>query len=72
MSRPTGERPAVISPGLAEELQAYLDFRHLFRNLYSYRLDWKRMGQLVHGCANAMAHLKAEWIAFFEATKDRE
>lgn len=69
MCRPGTSRPAAISPGLAAELKAYMDFRHLFRNLYAYRLEWKRLSQLVHGCENVLTRLDAEWNAFLAATE---
>lgn len=41
-----GLRPAVISEELRWELDEYLWFRHLFRNVYGYLLDWKRLKPL--------------------------
>ena len=43
-----GLRPAVISKELKEALDEYLRFRHVFRNVYGYLLEWKRMKGL-HG-----------------------
>jgi len=41
-----GVRPRVISPELAEELDDYRKFRHLFRHAYAAELRWKKMGHL--------------------------
>ena len=43
MTQPTGDRPRVISDGLHDRLLGYLDFRHLFRNIYIFRMEWERM-----------------------------
>lgn len=39
-------RPPVISEGLFDDLVPYLRFRHLFRNLYGFELDWDKMKEL--------------------------
>lgn len=39
-------RPAVISDELAAELDEYLSFRHLFRNIYGFELKGERIGHL--------------------------
>ena len=40
-------RPAVISKDLKERLEEYLRFRHVFRNVYGYLLEWERMYPLL-------------------------
>ena len=40
-------RPAVISKKLASELDEYLGFRHLFRNIYGFELESERWDELV-------------------------
>ncbi|OAT79818.1 hypothetical protein [Desulfotomaculum copahuensis] len=40
-------RPAVIDLELAGQLEQYLAFRHRFRNLYGFDLEWGRMEQPV-------------------------
>lgn len=41
-----GTRPAVISEELAAELDEYLSFRHVFRNIYGFELKGERIGYL--------------------------
>ncbi|MHB8987138.1 MAG: ribonuclease toxin HepT-like protein [Eubacteriales bacterium] len=41
-----GLRPPLLNTGLADNLKDYLSFRHRFRNLYGFELDWQRMKQL--------------------------
>ena len=40
-------RPSIISKKLASELDEYLAFRHLFRNIYGFELDSKRLDGLI-------------------------
>lgn len=40
-------RPALINDELVGELQGFLAFRHRFRNLYGFELEWSRMQPLV-------------------------
>ena len=62
-------RPAVISTGLHDRLDDYLTFRHRFRNLYGFELEWERMADLVSGCACTLEQLEAELDAFLAATQ---
>lgn len=41
-----GIRPAVLSESLAADLDEYLAFRHLFRNIYGFELKGERIGYL--------------------------
>jgi hypothetical protein len=40
-------RPALLSEELHDTLNEYLRFRHVFRNAYSFDLDWQKMSPLV-------------------------
>ena len=42
-----GRRPAVLDQELANTLVTYLRFRHLFRNIYGFDLDWDRIEPLL-------------------------
>jgi len=47
MKTATGRRPALLSEELHDTLNEYLRFRHVFRNAYSFDLDWRKMSPLV-------------------------
>jgi hypothetical protein len=47
MKTPTAARPALLSQELHDTLNEYLRFRHVFRNAYSFDLDWRKMSPLV-------------------------
>jgi len=42
------KRPAVIDAKLAAQVQQYLSFRHRFRNLYGFELEWSKMEELIN------------------------
>ena len=42
-----GRRPAVLDQTLAATLLEFLRFRHLFRNIYGFDLDWSRIEPLL-------------------------
>jgi len=64
MMRPSASRAAVIPVSLAIRLRSYLQFRHVFRSVYSSRLDWDRMAPLVLECEETFRHLREELGAF--------
>jgi hypothetical protein len=47
MRLPTAHRPALLPEELHDSLNEYLRFRHVFRNAYSFDLDWQKMSPLV-------------------------
>ena len=47
MKTATARRPALLSEELHDTLNEYLRFRHVFRNAYSFDLDWRKMSPLV-------------------------
>ncbi len=47
MKTPTAHRPALLPEDLHDTLNEYLRFRHVFRNAYSFDLDWQKMSPLV-------------------------
>jgi hypothetical protein len=47
MKSPSTHRPALLSENLHDALNEYLRFRHVFRNAYSFDLDWQKMSPLV-------------------------
>ena len=47
MKSPTSHRPALLSEELHDTLNEFLRFHHVFRNAYSFDLDWRKMSPLV-------------------------
>ena len=47
MTTGTVNRPALLSTKLHDALLDYLRFRHVFRNAYSFDLDWAKLSPLV-------------------------
>ena len=47
MKTSTAHHPALLSEELHDALNEYLRFRHVFRNAYSFDLDWQKMSPLV-------------------------
>ena len=70
MTRPTSDRPAVISESLRHRLRGYLDFRHFFRQSYSFQLQWEKMEWLVEECEETFEQLQGELEQFLEAGED--
>jgi hypothetical protein len=67
MTRSCKVRPPVISCTLAEGLREYLEFRHVFRQAYTFDLRWDKMRALVLGCEETFQTLDAELNAFLRA-----
>ena len=62
-------RPAVISKELLAELKGYLEFRHRFRNIYGFELEWDKMKGLketMPGIAERFKKEIKEFIAFMK------
>lgn len=57
-------RPAVISEELRWKLDEYLRFRQVFRNVYGYLLDWKRLRPLLENMKLVSQQLEQEIAAF--------
>lgn len=57
-------RPAVISTKVGNVLKEYLGFRHIVRNVYTYKLDPSKVGKLVQSAPELFAQLNAELQAF--------
>jgi hypothetical protein len=72
MSAAKPNRPALLSEGLSETLQEFLDFRHVFRQAYSFELRWKKMKHLVLGLHDVLRHLEHELDAFLAHLKNED
>lgn len=47
MTEPGASRPGLLPAELHESLLEYLRFRHVFRDAYSFELDWQKLSPLV-------------------------
>lgn len=47
MKAPTESHTALLPENLHDTLLDYLRFRHVFRNAYSFNLEWQKMAPLV-------------------------
>jgi hypothetical protein len=65
------QRPAVISETIRTRLREYLSFRHVFRQAYSFVLDWRKMQHLVLSCRETWDSLKEELAIFFDTDLTR-
>ncbi len=63
MAMPTDTRPAVLQEGTQRDLQEYLRFRHLVRNLYADELRAEPIQRLIEQLQNTWPHLSAEIAA---------
>ena len=66
MAEPSEQRPAVISEDLHDALRAYLNFRHVFRHGYGFRLEWARMSPLVDRCERCLRDFQEDVDLFLE------
>lgn len=48
-------RPALLDPALTKQLDELRRFRHAFRHMYFFDLDWARLGPLVDGAPGVVA-----------------
>jgi hypothetical protein len=56
MANPQAERPAVLTSETAKQLEEYLAFRHVVRNIYGFELDPRRLD-------NLLASYDQTWLA---------
>jgi len=57
-------RPAVIDHQLERELDEFLRFRHLFRNIYGFDLEWERCRGLLERLPSVFRRLIEQLEAF--------
>ncbi len=57
-------RPAVISEQLAAELDDYLSFRHVFRNIYGFELKGERLTRLANKFESVSGQFRNEIKTF--------
>lgn len=66
MSKPNDLPGIVISPELGRRLEEYLKFRHVFRQAYSFQLQWEKLSPLVFSCEDTLRSVGAEMCSFLE------
>jgi hypothetical protein len=59
-------RPPVISEALAAELDEYLSFRHVFRNIYGFELKGERINYLANKFERVVDEFQREIRRFLE------
>lgn len=57
-------RPAVISEGVCQKLDAYRGFRHVVRNVYTFMFDPAKVESLVDGLSHLFPQIRDEIEAF--------
>lgn len=57
-------RPAVISDETREALDEYRGFRHVVRNVYTFKFDPLKVQNLVEGASGVFSQVCAELLAF--------
>ena len=68
-----GIRPAVITEELRNELEEYLGFRHVFRNIYGFQLELERLKRLLQSFDEVFYKFKnslAKFIGFLKKLAD--
>ncbi len=67
MATPVEEiRPAVIDEPLAERLEEYMRFRHVFRHMYGFELKWERCKPLADGLPETASEFRRQMEGFRE------
>lgn len=67
-------RPQVIDKELMELLYDYLRFRHIFRHLYGFELDWDKMQHLVIQIRNTFEEFRqqlSQFLSFIDKIKEQ-
>ena len=59
-----GVRPAVISDEIRHDLDEYRGFRHIVRNVYAYKFNALRLGNLTRKAPVVFDQLRKEMYAF--------
>lgn len=68
----TEVRPAVISDSVRLDLDEYRGFRHIVRNVYTYKFDSARIEKLTEKAGQLFARLRAELLAFVDFLEANE
>ncbi|HEX9974344.1 MAG TPA: hypothetical protein VGD14_19905 [bacterium] len=60
-----GIRPAVVNKVLQNQLREYLRFRHLFRNVYGFAIEWSKLQRPVNLMPEIYNNFQTELTHFF-------
>lgn len=71
MASATNARSAVIDEDLKQQLREYLNFRHVFGNVYLLDLRWERMSHLVRNMEPTFSNFSKQVETFLEAPDTR-
>ena len=72
MTHPTPLRQIVIPETVQNRLREYLEFRHVFRQAYSFQLQWEKMENLILRCEEMLRQLEKELDAFLQSAPQEE
>lgn len=61
-----GVRPALVRPETARLLDEFLRFRHLFRNLYGFELEWPRIRSILTRLPAVWGEVETDLDRFLE------
>lgn len=67
-----GVRPAVISGTSLQELNEYRGFRHVVRNVYTYRFDSEKIDRLVGKAPEMYNRVRTELLAFSDFLEESD
>lgn len=63
-------RPKVINKELFHQLEEYLRFRHLTRNIYGFQLNLERFDHLIEGLDKVSEKLNSQIIDFLDSMEE--
>lgn len=64
-------RPALISDNIREALDEYRGFRHVARNIYSFKLNVKKMKPLIDDIPSIFENIRSEFLTFVRFLEKR-
>ena len=65
-----GKRPPVISKTVEKELEEFLAFRHVIRNIYGFEIDSERLHGLLENVRRVFGNFKKDIIKFLGFLKN--
>lgn len=68
-----GIRPAVVRATTEDALVEFMKFRHVYRNMYGFRLRWSRVRELAELAVNLWPDVQTDlehFVSFVEAVAD--